>query len=142
MDDTIEGFDTGMLIRYTIGDYGTEQVDYVPIVRTAGGAALANEAKAAELLDGFERRSKRIRMEGFVPARYETYADAQKDKLFHVFLSGNPVLKTLNVLAGRRPLKMYRQQSKTNILNTLRCESIRELMIRGLLREVSPLERG
>ena len=142
MDDTIEGFDTGMLIRYTIGDYGTESVDYVPIVRAVGGAALANEEKAAELLDGFERRSKRIRIEGFVSARYETYADAQKDKLFHVFLSGNPMLKTLNVLSGRRPLKMYRQQSKTNILNTLRCESIRELMIRGLVREVSPQERG
>ena len=140
-DDATEGFDTGLLVRYTIGDYGADQVDFIPITRAPGGAALAQGEKAAEILEGFERRSKRIRIEGFVPARYETYAVEQKDKLFHVFLSGNAMLKGLNVLTGRRPTRMYAKQSKTNILNTLRCESIRELMIRGLVREVSPLER-
>jgi len=140
-EDATEGFDTGLLVRYTIGDYGADLVDFIPITRAPGGAALAQGEKAAEILEGFERRSKRIRIEGFVPARYETYAVEQTDKLFHVFLSGNAMLKGLNVLTGRRPTRMYAKQSKTNILNTLRCESIRELMIRGLVREVSPLER-
>ena len=124
-----------------LGDYGADQVDFIPITRVSGGAALAQGEKATEILEGFERRSKRIRIEGFVPARYETYAVEQKDKLFHVFLSGNAMLKGLSVLTGRRPTRMYAKQSKTNILNTLRCESIRELMIRGLVREVSPSER-
>lgn len=138
---TCEGFGDGVLVRYTIGDYGADKVDYIPIVRSEGGAALADEKRSAELLEGLERRSLRIRMEGFVPARYESYAVSQKEKLFHVFLSGNPILKTINVLSGRRPLRIYAKQSKANILNTLRCESIRELMIRGLAREVVPQER-
>ena len=140
-DDTTTGFDTGVLVRYVIGDYGADKVDFIPIQRAPGGVTLAKGEQAAEILGGLERRSKRIRIEGFVPARYENYASEQKDKLFHVFLSGNAMLKSLNVLTGRRPMRMYAAQSKTNILNTLRCESIRELMIQGLMRDVSPLER-
>ncbi|NLI53964.1 MAG: CapA family protein [Clostridiales bacterium] len=139
-EDDAKGYDTGMLVRYTIGDYGADKVDYVPIVRVSGGAALADEAKAKEILVGFEKRSLRIRIEGFVPARYEAYAAEQKEKLFHVFLGGNAILRTMNALTGRRPTRMFDRQSKANLLNALRCESIRELVIRGLLHDVSPTE--
>ena len=140
-DDKLPGFDTGVLVRFIVGDYGADSVDYIPIQRAPGGAKLAQGEQATEILEGLERRSRHIRIEGFVPARYENYASEQKDKLFHVFLSGNAMLKGLNVLTGRRPMRMYAAQSKTNILNTLRCESIRELMIQGLMRDVSPQER-
>ena len=140
-DDKLPGFDTGILVRFVVGDYGADSVDFIPIQRAPGGAKLAQGEQATEILEGLERRSRHIRIEGFVPARYENYASEQKDKLFHVFLSGNAMLKGLNVLTGRRPMRMYAAQSKTNILNTLRCESIRELMIQGLMRDVSPQER-
>ena len=141
VNDGGEGFDTGLLVRYTIGDYGADTVEFLPIVRVEGGAALADEAKAGEILEGFNKRSLRIRVEGFVPARYAAYAAGEKEKLFSVFLSGSATLRTLKVLSGRRPLRLYSRQSKTNILNTLRCESIRELMTEGLRQDVASAAR-
>ncbi|MEA5049242.1 MAG: CapA family protein [Eubacteriales bacterium] len=141
-EDGDEGFDTGLLVRYTIGDYGADSVDYVPIVRVRGGAALANEEQARKILDGFTRRSLHIRVEGFVSARYSVYAAEQKEKLVKVFLSGNTILRAVNVLHGRRPTRVYDRQSKTDILNSLRCESIRELMIEGLNGDVGAQSRG
>ena len=137
VDDGGEGFDTGLLVRYSIGDYGADSVDFLPIVRAKGGAALADETKAAEIMEGFNKRSLRIRVEGFVPARYAAYAAGEKEKLFSVFLSGNAMLRTLKRLTGRRPTRLYSQQSRTNILNTLRCESIRELMVEGLRQDIA-----
>lgn len=136
-----EAFDSGLLVRYTIGDYGADTVEYVPIVRVPGGAALAEETKATEILEGFSKRSRRIRVEGFVSARYTEHAAARKDKLFQVFLSGNILLRTISLVSGRRPTRLYSKQSKVNILNTLRCESIRELMTQGLLQDVSAAAR-
>lgn len=126
------GFDTGLLIRYTIGDYGADSVEFVPVARVPGGAGLADETTSAAILDAFQKRSLRIRLEGFVSARYAVLAAEEKDKLFRVFLSGNVFLRTLSYVTGRRPARMYSGQSKANILNTLRCESIRELVIAGL----------
>ena len=137
VNDGGEGFDTGLLIRYSIGDYGADAVDFIPIVRVPGGAALADEATAAAILDGFRKRSLRIRLEGFVSARYAAYAAEEKEKLFRVFLSGNALLRSLSLVTGRRPARLYSRQSKTNILNTLRCESIRELMIEGLAKDIA-----
>ncbi len=72
-----ESFYSGFLIRYVVGDYGADQVSYVPIVRADGGAELASAERAEELLEEFNRRSRRLRVEGFVSARYETYAATQ-----------------------------------------------------------------
>ena len=132
-----EGFDTGLLVRFTVGDYGADAVSFVPIVRANGGAALADETRAKEILEAFDKRSLRIRVEGFVPARYQTYAAEQKEKLLKVFLSGNTLLRAVNVVSGRRPARVYDRQAKTNILNTLRCESIRELVVEGLRGDVA-----
>lgn len=64
--------EAGLLVRYTIGDFGADTVGFVPVVSENGVAALAEETKAAELLEGFEKRSLRVRVEGFVPARFES----------------------------------------------------------------------
>ena len=62
----------GLLVRYTIGDYGADTVGFVPVVGAGNGAAIADEAASAELMEGFQRRSLRVRVEGFVPARFES----------------------------------------------------------------------
>jgi len=61
----------GLLVRYTIGDYGADTVEFMPIVSINGTVTLRDEAKSAELLQEFEKRSLRVRVEGFVPARFE-----------------------------------------------------------------------
>ncbi len=60
----------GLLVRYTVGDYGADTVEFVPVTGTLGKASLAGEAEAAALLETFEKRSLRVRIEGFVPARF------------------------------------------------------------------------
>ena len=130
----------GLLVRYTVGDYGADKVEHVPLVCEKGAAALADPAKAAEMTEAFQKRSLRIRVEGFVGARYEAYAAEQKDRLFRVFLSGNLALRTLNMLSGSRPTRIYPKESKAEILNALRGESTRELIIRGLKQDVLPSE--
>ena len=62
----------GLLVRYTIGDYGADTVGFVPVVGAGNGAAIADEAASAELMEGFQKRSLRVRVEGFVPARFES----------------------------------------------------------------------
>ncbi|MEA4915291.1 MAG: CapA family protein [Christensenella sp.] len=63
---------SGILVRYTIGDYGADTVSFVPVVGAGGGAAITDEATSAALLEGFQKRSLRVRVEGFVSARYDT----------------------------------------------------------------------
>ena len=63
---------SGLLVRYTIGDYGADMVGFVPVVGSGSGAAIADETASAGLMEGFQKRSLRIRVEGFVPARFET----------------------------------------------------------------------
>ena len=65
-----EGARQGLLVRYTIGDYGADTVGFVPVTGAGIGAALADESAASEILEPFQKRSLRVRMEGFVPARY------------------------------------------------------------------------
>ncbi len=65
----------GLLVRYTIGDYGADTVGFVPVVAAGGGAAIADEAASAAMMEGFQKRSVRVRVEGFVPARYDTLTE-------------------------------------------------------------------
>ena len=66
-----EAEDTGLLVRYTVGDYGADTVEYLPTVATDGSVSIADEAKRVEILSAFEKRTLRVRVEGFVPARFE-----------------------------------------------------------------------
>ena len=63
---------SGLLVRYTIGDYGADTVGFVPVVGVGNGAAIADETTATEVMAGFHKRSLRVRVEGFVPARFES----------------------------------------------------------------------
>lgn len=63
--------DTGLLVRYTVGDYGADTVEYLPTVAANGTVSIADDAKRVEILSAFEKRTLRVRVEGFVPARFE-----------------------------------------------------------------------
>lgn len=63
--------DTGLLVRYTVGDYGADTVDYLPTIAMDGSVSIADDAKRVEILSAFEKRTLRVRVEGFVPARFE-----------------------------------------------------------------------
>jgi poly-gamma-glutamate synthesis protein (capsule biosynthesis protein) len=136
VDDGGELFDSGLLVRYIIGDYGAESVKVIPVVGPNGGAALAGEARANEILKAFEARTRRIRVQGFVEARFREYAAEKKDVLMKVFLGDSPVMRALSALRGGKAMRMYSKKSKTDILDTLLCDSIRELLTEGLYHDV------
>lgn len=129
-------FNSGLLVRLTVGGGGERRVSFLPVLRVAGGAALARDAEADEILRAFHARSEQIKQEGFVEEAYRQYAASQRDKLLKVFFSGNTILRATNLLYGRRPSRVYGRQTKLDILNTLRCESIRELLTEGLKDDV------
>lgn len=63
-----------LLVKYVIGDYGTEEISFVPVFRKGGAVELAEGSRTAEILETLERRSRRVRVQGFVEARYRDYA--------------------------------------------------------------------
>ncbi len=129
-------FDSGLLVRYSVGKFGVDKVSFIPVVRKKGGAALADEVKAKEILDAFETRSKRIRVQGFVEARFQAYAEEKKDVLLKTFIGDSVALRGLNVLHGRKTTKMFSKESKLQMLDYLMCESIHELLTEGLYNDV------
>jgi hypothetical protein len=54
----------------------------VPVVGAGGGAAIADEATSAAMMEGFQKRSVRVRVEGFVPARYDTLTKRHRESSF------------------------------------------------------------
>jgi poly-gamma-glutamate synthesis protein (capsule biosynthesis protein) len=69
--NSVAGGDAGLLVRYTVGDYGADTVEYVPVVTKGGVVSISDETEQTELMAGFEKRSLRVRVEGFVPARFD-----------------------------------------------------------------------
>ena len=124
-------FDTGLLVGV---DFLKErpEVTYLPVGRLGRGAGLLTGDPAEKLLSGFTARSREIARPGFVEERYRAYAADAREKLLKVFLSGNVLLRGINLLYGRRPSRVYGRETLLAIRNSLECESINELIIEGL----------
>lgn len=125
------GFQTGLLVSLTFDD-GDVKAEYLPLVRQNGRTQLAEGARAKEILDGFAARSEEIAEEGFAQRAYRQYAVSVNERMLRVFLGGNVVLRALCVLHGRRPSRVYDRKTLLGIKNSLRCESINELLTEGL----------
>jgi poly-gamma-glutamate synthesis protein (capsule biosynthesis protein) len=63
--------DAGLLVRYTVGDFGADTVEFIPVVAKFGEVSIADEKEQTEMMAGFEKRSLRVRVEGFVSARFD-----------------------------------------------------------------------
>lgn len=124
-------FDTGLIVQLTF-ENGAVAAEFLPVARRAHGAALLQGDEAAAVLDGFFARSAELTAPGFIETRYARYAAGQREKMLKVFLSGNKLLRAVNVLYGRRPSRVYNRAAQLAILNTLRCEALNELITKGL----------
>lgn len=99
-----------LLVKYEIGDYGAEEVSFAPVLRRRGTTEDADGERANAILDAFERRSRRVRVQGFVEARYRDYATEAKRAL----------LETLHV------------READALREAIDAESSRELLSEGL----------
>ena len=124
-------FATGLLVSVAVSETGLA-VDYLPVKQDDGGAALATGEEHAEILNGFLARTEQIKEEGFVKTMYAGYAASMRERMLKVFLGGNPLLRAINLLYYRMPSRVYGEQQLKNIENTVACESLRELLLKGL----------
>ena len=124
-------FETGLVVQLMFTGDETA-ASYIPVRRAAHGAALATGADAKAILSGFYARSEEIAQPGFVAERYRAYAAQYRERMLKVFLSGNPFLRVLCRLYGRRPTRVYSKAARLAIKNTIACESLRELVEAGL----------
>ncbi len=124
-------FDTGLLVRLSF-EAGRTEASFVPVVRRNHGAAPAAGGEGEAVLGGFLARSGELARPEFVQARYRAYAEAQREKMLKVFLSGNMLLRAVNLLYGRRPTRVYSRATRLAIKNSLQCEALHELMTEGL----------
>jgi poly-gamma-glutamate synthesis protein (capsule biosynthesis protein) len=113
------------------------RLSYYPIVRVQNTVRPAEGEKAAEIIDGFDRRSREILQEGFVEARFTEFARTLTDHyLFSVSGRHSPLFRIGNRLSGgrlkNRVARSYETSQLTELQNYMECESIRELIAAGL----------
>ena len=124
-------FDRGLIVLLTF-DAGRTEAAFVPVVRRSHGASKAGADEARAILDGFLGRSEELKQPGFIESRYAEYAASQRERMLKVFLSGNRLLRAVNVLYGRKPTRVYSRATQLAIKNSLQCEALNELLIKGL----------
>ncbi len=134
---TQELWKTGMLIEVSFLS-GEEEITYVPLVKQGNGVSLAKDDRAAEILNGFKERSKKILNDGFVEKNYIDYALTQIENYMasNEFFLSNRVIRGIDKVLGHRIRKFYTDKKikalKESILNQYECEAHRELIIQGL----------
>lgn len=113
------------------------EVNYIPIVKTEYGTKLADEQKAKEIINQFNKRSEEITQKDFVEKTYKEFARTKIED-YLIYLHGNNIIfKIINKLCFHKlTKKMYSQKSLLNILNVIECEAHRELLIEGLKEEI------
>ncbi len=124
-------FFTGLLANVSVSEKGLS-VTFLPIRQVNGGVSLASGDDASEILNGFYARTEQLKETGFVERMYGAYAASMRERMLKVFLGGNPLLRAINLLYYRMPSRVYGEQQLKNIENTIACESLRELLLKGL----------
>ena len=130
-----EMWQTGLLIGV---DYDFN-VKYFPIQKNGNSVRLAQGEKKAEILASFDSRSREIAKKGFVESSFKELSVKSVDA-YLMALNGkrSVVFRALNKLSGYRlnglVLRKYGSTERIKILNTVECESIREVLIEGIKR--------
>jgi len=120
----------------SIDDDGT--VRYIPIIKESPGVRLAKKEQAIEILQDFEKRSLEIKEKNFIEKRY---SDLANDCLFSYisYLSckrNKLIFRILNRFFPHIFHEYYMnknvRQYKNAIINYIKCETHRELVLKGL----------
>lgn len=130
-----EMWQTGLLI----GIDDDFDVKYFPFQKNGNTVRLAQGEKKAEILASFDSRSREITQKGFIESSFKEFSVKSVDA-YLMALNGKKsvVFRALNKLSGYRlnglVLRKYGSTERIKILNTVECESIREVLIEGIKR--------
>lgn len=128
-----ECWKTGLLIRIT-DEY---QIEYIPIKKSENVVRIANGTEKDEILSDFFDRSEQIKKLGFVEERFcELSKQTIYFQLATISKANGFLFRVLNKFTKQKFGKWYVlrkfRSGKYFLENTIECESLRELFIKGL----------
>ncbi len=126
-----EAFRTGLLIKMEVREDGFS-AEYIPVNSLNGKCMLVADPERKNILSAYEERSRKILDPREVERMYRDYAEIMRDKMMKVFLNGNPLLKAVNLVYGRKTSSIYSMEARRAILNSMQCESLHELLCTAL----------
>lgn len=129
-----EPYQTGMLVELELSAQ-EKKVRYIPLERNGAYIRLAEGAAGAKILEGFSERSARILEPGYVEEAYSRYAQGSSLEYYGRSLGRLRYIlfRIVNmVFGGKLKDKCYTEKDALMLMNTLDCESHRELYIRIL----------
>ena len=129
-----EFWNTGLLIQ--IDD--TENVSYIPVIRSGNAIRLADKRETDRIMTEFENRSKEIKQDGFVERNYKEFAKKTVSEyvLYFLGVQDNLLFRAVNKLSGQRLRKHLIKHTIAKrgmgMTNYIECEAHRELLLKGL----------
>lgn len=132
-----EFWNSGLIIELNITKNNYE-VRYIPIERNSPVFKISSNE---EILNGFYKRSKQIQSKEFVIESYKKFADTHLNDYMRIFEGNNSIIK--KVLRKLFKIKINKKrdiQNYLDVLNVVRCEAHRELLIQGLENKIDILK--
>ena len=137
-----EFWQTSLLVQISDGF----KISYIPLVKCDNTVRLADEKKAKEILDGFNKRSEEIKIPGLIQKKYSEFAKSMlRNYLQNISGSKNIFFRVINKLT-RYKLSAWitkRKYNKITLLalqNYFDCEAHRELILEGIKEEIDNRE--
>ena len=116
---------TSLLLGVGISE-GKLSVEYIPIQKNGKGVGLSSDKS---IMEGFEKRSEEILEDGFADAQFGEFAKGFLDS----FIMEHRGFKRLALSIARWFLRhLMGKRLRLLLLNYVECESLREVLIRGL----------
>lgn len=131
-----EPWQTGLLIQLD-RDFN---LSYIPLVKTGNKVRLADNDKAREIMDSFNKRSEEIKDPKLVQEKYSEFARNSLVGYFNVLSGGKKYglfTRVMNKLSGgkyvpKMYMKRYSRDMRFVIKDIVQCEAHRELLIEAL----------
>lgn len=127
---TSDYWKTGLLVRLDFSD--KLKYSFIPIVKKNNFVRLAKD-ESKEILEGFSTRSEEICSDNFIEDNYKKYADEMIKYYLTTFHGLNFFTRAINkVTNGKIWSIFYGKRSYHALMNSVNCESHRELLLKGL----------
>jgi len=127
---------SGLIAEITIGE--SVHANYVPVTSVCKGVDLSPPAQSIELMTEFERRSQNALDPQRVQSEWDAFCESREGMYIDLVLGLNRYVRFLNrATKGALVRQMYARADLMNILNIVRCESHREVLLGVLEKRVN-----
>lgn len=126
------------LILSLVVDKRTFDVEFIPTVIANNSVRLASKEEKTRIMSSMNLNSQKIQDESFIKKQFQAEAEKSISKYFSIILGMPRYLYILNKLTMNKPLRLfYSKQKAMVLLNIIRCESHREMLIASIRKYAS-----